>query len=337
MACYHPNYCLLRRFVDSDGVLKQKIIFPKKRDIPNVEKMTWQEFCEFTKPSGLEPIQIACGKCIGCRLDKSREWATRCMLELPEHEQSWFVTLTYNDEHLPYKIQTNPLTKETRSSPTLNPVDVQLFLKRLRKRFEGTTIRFFMCGEYGSLNKRPHYHLILFGAPLNDRLTFLKKKNGDVYFSSDDVYELWTDKNGESIGYNVTTSVNWNTCAYVARYVQKKADSPIVRKDIDVVPEFIRMSRRPGIGRAYYDKFKDDIYLSDQISKGFEVPVRPPKYFDRLYDVDGHMRMLELKEKRKEYANMKPLPDTDLDEFSYRELQEKNKHILVNSRLTRDL
>ena len=82
-------------------------------------------------------IDIPCGKCVGCLLDRSRDWATRCMLEAKDHEHNCFITLTYNDDHLPDKREMiNDLTGEISESPfrTLQKRDFQLFMKRLRKQ-----------------------------------------------------------------------------------------------------------------------------------------------------------------------------------------------------------
>ena len=95
------------------------------------------------------PVQVPCGKCIGCRLDYSRKWAIRCVLEAQMHKENCFLTLTYDDEHLP---KGEKLEKE----------EMQKFWKRLRKA-TGTKIRYYMAGEYGTEGGRPHYHACVFG------------------------------------------------------------------------------------------------------------------------------------------------------------------------------
>ena len=112
-------------------------------------------------------IEIPCGKCIGCRLDYSRDWANRMMLEASYHEQNYFITLTYDDLHVPKSYYPCPETGEALPSLTLSKRDVQLFLKRLRK-LTGQQFRYYLCGEYGSTTHRPHYHLIVFGLVLDD-------------------------------------------------------------------------------------------------------------------------------------------------------------------------
>lgn len=332
MACYFPFFATLESVVAADSCeLKQKVHLAKKQDLPNGEKTTFEEFKALKEPYGHTVVKLPCGKCIGCRLDRSRDWANRCVLELPDHTESWFVTLTYDDDHLPYKTSQNRLTHEVRSSPTLVKEHITLFLKRLRKRFSDTTIRFFMCGEYGENNKRPHYHLILFGAPLSDNLRYLKSKNGNAYFSSIDLEELWP------YGFNIVTSVTWETCAYVARYTQKKAVSGAFTEDSELrLPEFVNMSRRPGIGYRYFAEHEREIYDRDSLREGFKIPQKPPTYFDRLHQKSDLLDMLAIKERRRafaEFAETKPV--TDLDEFSYNELLALNKEKLINSRLIR--
>lgn len=320
----------LEQVVTLDGELKQRLHLAKKENLPNNEKTTFEEFKKLKEPTGQVVCKIPCGHCIGCRMDKSREWANRCVLELPDHTESWFVTLTYNDEHLPYNSQENKVTHEVITRPTLVKSDVQLFLKRLRKRFADDTIRFFMCGEYGEKNHRPHYHLILFGAPLSSNLRYLTSKNGNAYFSSLDIEELW------SYGFNYCTAVTWNTCAYVARYTLKKVNSAPFFKDGIALPEFINMSRRPGIGFNFFEQNCDDIYSNDWIRKGFTNPIKPPKYYDRLYQATHLVEMLAIKERRREFAEFaEQLPATDLDEFTYRELQAFNKQQTAHTRLPR--
>ena len=101
-----------------------------------------------------EEIKLPCGQCIGCRLDRSRQWANRCMLELQYHDSAFFVTLTYDDFHVPKSYYADPETGEAYTSLTLCKRDFQLWMKRLRKKFSEDKIRFFACGEYGGQTKK---------------------------------------------------------------------------------------------------------------------------------------------------------------------------------------
>lgn len=363
MSCYHPLFSVLCTYVDvnTGEIIKQNHIEQKvNTSLKNVDdyNIEFDEFCcrhpaqtfdlkderiwfdkknkRSLKIMKSEPIKLPCGRCIGCKLDYSREWANRCMLELDSSKENYFLTLTYDDRHLPYKEQIEPITGVKVSKPTLYPRHMQLFLKRLRKRFPDSTIRFFGCGEYGEKNHRPHYHLILFNCPLGDSMHYFKSFRGYQYFISDVINDLWTstdlETDGESLGYHLITNVTWDTCAYVARYCLKKAKGDDYFKyasDNDVEKEFIRMSRRPGIGREYFERHKDKIYEVDQISEGFKSPIKPPKYYDRLFDVEHHFELEDIKNHRKDLMSFAHDPESDLNEFEYNRLLERTKQSVV--------
>lgn len=215
-----------------------------------------------------EKFDLPCGQCVGCRLEKSRQWAMRCMHEKRLHRVSSFVTLTYDNGHLP-------------SDGSLKKRDLQLFMKRLRKK-RGPGVRFYACGEYGELNKRPHYHAILFGCDFPDRRVYSTAK-GRTTFESDELHELW------SAGRNVIGEVTFESAAYVARYVMKKITGPAAATHYaDREPEFTVMSRRPGIGSGYYAQFGEEVRAHDSVViNGREV--RPPRFYDsrtKLFDED---------------------------------------------------
>lgn len=188
-------------------------------------------------------MYCACGKCLDCRMQKTTEWAFRIAMESSLYEKSCFVTLTYNDEHLP-------------SDGKLNYRDVQLFLKRLRKKIG--KIRFFCCGEYGSQNGRPHYHIVLFGYVPDDLVYFFTDEQKDNIYLSDSLANLWT--NGfVSVGINL----NLKTAKYCAKYMQKGNDA------------FLRMSLKPGIGYYAFDIKSletDKIYIDGKY-------IKIPRYF----------------------------------------------------------
>lgn len=192
------------------------------------------------------------------------------MHEASLHELSSFVTLTYDDEHCPRR--------------GLVYRDFQLFMKRLRRRLGRT--RFYMCGEYGERTGRPHFHSILFGRWFPDRYYWRKSESGHEVFRSPVLEELWTAGNSE-IG-----SVTFESAQYVAGYVHKKvygqdADAHYSRVDPDtgeiyqVMPEFSRMSLRPGIGADWFKQFRGDVFPHDYVvMEGRKV--RPPKYYAKL-------------------------------------------------------
>lgn len=226
-----------------------------------------------------EPIFVPCGHCIGCRLDRSREWALRCMHESQYHDVAYFVTLTYNDEHLP-------------SDMSLRPDDFTLFMKRLRKS-RNTKLAYFMCGEYGDSNLRPHYHAILFGAQFDDKRQWKRTPHG-VLFKSQELERIW------GLGYCSLGPVNFTTCAYVSRYVMKKvygekADEHYAGRE----PEYIRMSLKPAIGKRWYETYGKGAHAFDHVimnGKRHKVP----KYYDKILEKVDEEEFLEIKRERKE-------------------------------------
>ena len=117
------------------------------------------------KGSG-RPIKLPCGQCSGCRLKRSHDWALRCIHEASLHSSNCFITLTYNDDNLPF-------------NGSLNKSDFQGFIKRLRDREKPNKIRFYQAGEYGDKNNRPHHHAILFNYMPDD----LVDSGGGIFFS----------------------------------------------------------------------------------------------------------------------------------------------------------
>ena len=172
-------------------------------------------------------VPIPCGKCIGCRMDYSRQWANRMIMELDHyHGKAVFATLTYDEEHVPkvFECDENGEITDKVRSLTLSKRDAQLFLKKLRsrKKFEDREIRFYLSGEYGEHTLRPHLHCILFGIGLDDfpdlepfRINELKQQT----YISDEFADIWSN------GFIVLSGVSWETMAYVSRYVQKKANA----------------------------------------------------------------------------------------------------------------
>lgn len=232
-------------------------------------------------------IEIPCGHCLGCRLDHSRDWANRCLLEMQDHESNMFITLTYDDIHVPLSSCMDTDTGELIDTLTLRKRDFQLFMKRLRKKYavnHDNKLRFFMCGEYGDKTFRPHYHAIVFGLELPDMKPY--KRQGDFwYYTSEWLQDLWP------YGYVVAAPASWETAAYTARYVVKKAYGmeSDVYESLGIEKEFTLMSRMPGIGLKWleekkgYDNFLEDVYIYQGTPDGSKKFL-PPKYFKRKFD-----------------------------------------------------
>lgn len=233
-------------------------------------------------------ITLPCGQCIGCRLEKSRQWAIRCMHESQLYENNSFITLTYDKENLP---QYNSLEKS----------HFQLFMKRLRKKYEPKKIRFFHCGEYGDENKRPHYHAILFNHDWSDKV--IHSINDDTrLYTSDILTNLWGH------GICTTGDVTFESAAYVARYVLKKINGEQACEhymttneytgEIQwIEPEYATMSRGKGIGTEWYNKYKSDVYPRDEVVVNGKK-MQPPKFYDSLYEFEDVMKHFELKNRR---------------------------------------
>ena len=285
MPCYHPLEAVILPGRTANG----------KR---NIKILSGQHASEIY-PSW-QRLQLPCGQCIGCRLEYSRQWANRCMLELQYHMESWFVTLTYDDEHVPRTAYAINDDGEAAPALTLKPRDLELFWKRLRKAHPNDHIRYFACGEYGSSTARPHYHAIIFGLSLDDLRPYKRSPQGYDYFVSDSLNITW------GLGYVVVGAVTWETCAYTARYIMKKlkGQDASLYSDLNLVPEFVRMSRKPGIARQYYDDHPD-LYKHEYINLKTDVgglKFRPPRYYDKLFDIDHPGEMEQAKVVRRRLA-----------------------------------
>lgn len=244
MKCFHP----LQAFQTEDGL----VVFHERGKIRR-------------------SLEFRCGRCIGCRLSRAQMWAIRCVHEAQMHESSVFVTLTYDDDHLP--------------GPSLLYLDFQLFMKRLRKQMG--PVRFFMCGEYGEENLRPHFHAILFGVHFADG-----KKYDATLSTSLTLDRIW----GKGLApYGAVTQ---DSAQYVARYSVKKVTGDPAKEHyervdmstgeiVDCVPEFGRMSLRPGIGYPWFAKYYRDVYAARDGVVLNGKTLSPPRYYNQcLEDAD---------------------------------------------------
>lgn len=235
------------------------------------------------------PVVMKCGQCIGCRLDKSREWAIRCVNESSLYQNNCFITLTYNDYHVD-KLH------------SLVPRDYVLFMKRLRKA-HGPNIRFFHCGEYGEKFQRPHHHACLFNFNFSDRKLW-KIRSGVRLYTSEELSRLWTDPETERcFGYSTIGDVTFESAAYVARYVTKKITGK--KSDAhygDRRPEYVTMSRNPGIGDAWIRKYIDDVYPEDQVVARDNIICKPPRFYDNVLDDLDTDTLSHVKAMRRKHA-----------------------------------
>lgn len=252
------------------------------------------------------PIKLPCGQCIGCRLDKSISWATRCMHEASMHKENCFLTLTYGE------------TDEI----SLNYTDYQKFMKALRHRFPEKHIRFFMVGEYGldqdDVNAgmrnpglgRQHFHALIFGHDFKDREFLKTTGSGEKIWRSETLEKLW------SHGFSSVADLTFESAAYCARYSLKKVTGEKAEEHYvkvckytgeikPVKPEFINMSRRPGIGAKWLEKYKTDVYPHDNLkvlTKNGIKTVSVPAYYDKLLEEKEPDLLEEIKLRRIENA-----------------------------------
>lgn len=228
-------------------------------------------FQELARHDIIGTVFLACGQCIGCRMRRASDWELRVMHEAKSHDSNCFVTLTYAPGNLP-------------PGGSLEHRDFQLFLKRVRKRCG--PVRFYMCGEYGDLNQRPHYHACLFGVDFrSDRKPAGKSSSGFVFYESEVLTSVW------GLGRCTVQDLTPQSAGYTARYVMKKAlgdDAKVkyARTDSDgvisyVKPEYAACSLKPGIGYSWFNAYSRDCYPHDfVISDGAKRPL--PRYYDKL-------------------------------------------------------
>lgn len=230
-------------------------------------------------------IQVPCGQCIGCRLERSRQWAMRCVHESSLHESNAFITLTYSPENLP----------PNGSLPDYKGGDFQLFMKRLRKAVSPVKIRFFSCGEYGENNNRPHFHACIFGFHFPDKVLYTER-DGCRLYRSPLLERVW------GLGFATVGDVTFESAAYVARYITKKITGDMAEDHYKGrKPEYTSMSRRPGIGKGWYDVYKGDVFPCDNVVLRGKV-MHPPRYYDKLLDNEDPELLKSLKLKRKAKA-----------------------------------
>ena len=271
MACFHPLKGYWSKTLNPSG--KRSIVFAAREAYTDLK------------------VDIPCGQCMGCRLERSRQWAIRCLHEASLYEDNAFVTLTYSDDKLPLH---NSLQKS----------DYQKFMKRLRKRFPDRKIRFFHAGEYGEKLSRPHYHACLFNFDFPDKKLY-KTSNSNKLFTSKILESLWPH------GISITGDVTFESAAYVARYITKKILGPMAENFYThtdehgevhpIQPEYVTMSRRPGIGKPWLDKYKTDVFPHDfVVVRGKKMKV--PKFYEKELEKSDPSTYKKIKWRRESKA-----------------------------------
>lgn len=240
--------------------------------IPAFRTSTGVSFAQLSRDDHIGSIDLPCGQCIGCRIRRAADWAIRIEHEAKFHKASCFLTLTYDDAHLP-------------EAGTLTYAHFQRFMRRARKSLG--PLRFYMCGEYGSQTFRPHYHACLFGADFrSDRVRSGVSDSGEPTFASANLSALWP------FGLSTVQDLTPASAAYCARYITEKLtgdEGAALYRGLDssgrlvqIEPPYNRMSLRPGIGARWFSQYATDVTTADQLITSRGTRSRPPRYYDKL-------------------------------------------------------
>jgi len=259
-----------------------------------------------------ETLLLPCSNCSGCRMDRSKSWAIRCIHESSMFERNCFITLTFNNDNVNGRC-------------SLVKSDFQKFMKRLRRRFDGYEavekltgrvlnkdsvqaddyyypIRYFHCGEYGSKHSRPHHHACLFNFDFPDKV-LLESRGTNHYYRSAELEKLWP------FGYSMIGHVTVESAAYVARYILKKMNGKLAEsyyrrydfttgEEFHLQPEYTTMSRRPGIGKVWFDQNPSSCFPKDFVTAGGKS-FKVPRFYDNIYEISHPDEFLKIKNKRK--------------------------------------
>lgn len=221
-----------------------------------------------------------CGKCPICLENTIKDWAIRCAHECIYHKDACHITLTMSDAYI-----------QQRGHLRLDKTELTDFIQNLRNYLRPfkTKIKYYACGEYGTKNARPHYHIIIFGwQPLKTT----NNKHGMRI--SPEISSLWP------FGHHAVTPVNYSTCAYVAGYVSKKMFPPqenTLRGYLnEVSPEFKIQSQ--GIGKQWILNHYKTVMRQNAVHSLNEmythIKQRIPRYYLKVIK-DLHLIFVPLK------------------------------------------
>jgi len=272
MTCYHP----IKAWQKEEGA---QLVFVEPREwLGNV-------------------LRVPCQKCIGCKIQYSQTWGTRMVHEGKMHKNNCFITLSYDEKHIPDR-------------ESLIKTAFPKFIRKLRQKNSGKTIRYYHCGEYGEDQEwkeyaqflpnykpklgRPHYHAIIFNHDFERSELFKSTAGGDLFISNE-LSDLWGK------GFCSVAELNQDTAQYVARYVtQKKTGEqaiekykrvcPITAEIHPIQPEYSSMSLKPGIGYTFWEKYRREIINNDSVfhmAKGKVKIAKVPKYYDTQLEKNG--------------------------------------------------
>jgi hypothetical protein len=252
-------------------------------------------------------IPRPCNSCIACRVSRRLDLAVRLSHEAVMHEDSWFFTLTYDEDSIPY-------------GQTAVKRHCQSFMKALRKRVAGK-VRFFITAEYGGETSRPHYHGVLFGPSFSDK-EMVYEVEGIPHFRSDTLDKAW------GRGLSEFTTVSPAAMMYVTKYHVDKVSGPkaeehysfLVEDTGEIVVrerEFALMSNRPGIGGTWFERYWRDVYPKGYFTVG-GLKYRPPAYYDYLLEKRDPEMYAQVKAERLEH--LPPIGESFLHRLEAREV-----------------
>lgn len=305
MSCYKP---LIRLYNPNDRELSGRVYSLARLSQLSGKQLKYEDLMYNPKI-----MLIPCGQCIGCRIRQREDWTTRIELEARDYpkEEVWFITLTYDDEHVPgmivktgeimRKVQYTwkPGEKRPESVQILLYEDIQKFLKRLRKAYRGK-LRYFVAGEYGEQTARPHYHMILYGWRPTD-LENLYKIHHNGYYTSKWLTDLW------NMGQIQIAQAVPETYRYVAGYVTKKMYEIDGKKanayyELGQTKPFACMSLKPGLGDHYYQEHKAEIWRQGYIQCTNGKRAQIPRYYEKQMEAENPQRLWRIKQNRQKDA-----------------------------------
>lgn len=305
MSCYKP---LIRLYNPNDREQSGRVYSLARYSQLSGKQLKYEDLMYNPKV-----MLIPCGQCIGCRIRQREDWTTRIELEARDYpkEEVWFITLTYDDDHVPgmivktgevmRKVQYTwkPGEKRPSSVQILMYEDIQKFLKRLRKAYRGK-LRYFVAGEYGEQTARPHYHMILYGWRPTD-LENLYKIHHNGYYTSKWLADLW------GMGQIQIAQAVPETYRYVAGYVTKKMYELDGKKantyyELGQTKPFACMSLKPGLGDYYYQEHKAEIWRRGYIQCTNGKQAQIPRYYEKQMEAENPERLWRIKQNRQKNA-----------------------------------
>lgn len=327
MSCYKP---LIRLYNPNDKEISGRVYSLAHFSQLSGKQLKYEDLMYNPKV-----MLIPCGQCIGCRIRQREDWTTRIELEARDYpkEEVWFITLTYDDDHVPgmivktgeimRKVQYTwkPGEKRPESVQILLYEDIQKFLKRLRKAYRGK-LRYFVAGEYGEQTARPHYHMILYGWKPTD-LENLYKIHHNGYYTSKWLENLW------GMGQIQIAQAVPETYRYVAGYVTKKMYEIDGKKaneyyELGQTKPFACMSLKPGLGDHYYQEHKAEIWRKGYIQCSNGKRAQIPRYYEKQMEAENPQRLWRIKQNRQKNAiEQKRLQLEDQDYKTVLEIKER--------------